>query len=150
MQAKAIAEAHDIENTKARALADELRAQVEAAAERAAANEAQRTEDQAAHEARLNELQTSEKTNVREAVTRLLQLVYFSRVRHLSQRSAQSRLPLYLCKTLALHGEGKKAGSESGSFSSWHFLIKFESLLYALAHDAKQGLGKPYRGMACI
>lgn len=80
LQARAIAEAHNIENTKAKALADELQAQVEAAAEKAAAEEVRRSEEQAAHEARLSELQSGEKSTVRQAITRLLQLVYFSKV----------------------------------------------------------------------
>lgn len=69
-----------MENSKAKALADELQAKVEEAAERAAAHEAERAEQQAAHEAHLSELQNTEKTSVKEAVMRLLQLIYFSKV----------------------------------------------------------------------
>ena len=80
VQAKKIAEAHNVESSKASALAEELKAQVEQAAEKAAAGEVQRAEEQAAHEARLAEIQAAEKTSVKEAVTRLLQLNYFSKV----------------------------------------------------------------------
>lgn len=80
MQAKTVAEAHDVENSKAKALADELKAQVEEAAEKAAAEEAKRAQENAENEVRMAELQASEKTSVKEAVTRLLQLTYFSKV----------------------------------------------------------------------
>ena len=81
VQAKTIAEAHNVENSKVSALAAELKAQVEQAASKAAAEEAKRAEEQSANEARLAELQAAEKTSVKEAVTRLLQLTYFSKVR---------------------------------------------------------------------
>ena len=81
IQAKAIAEAHDIEKSTAAALAQELKEQAEEAAARAASEEARRGEEAASHEASLAEAKDAEKASVRQAVTRLLQLTYFSKVR---------------------------------------------------------------------
>ena len=113
MQAKAIAEAHNVETSKAKALAEELKAQVEQAAEKAAAEEAKRAEEEAAHEARLAELQTAEKTGVKEAVTRLLQLIYFSKVSRVRVRT----LCISNLETCSLSGSEQTLEAPSGYIS---------------------------------
>ena len=80
LQAKVAAEAHEVEKTKAAALATELESKLKEAVASAAAVQARRAEEKAAEEARLVELQTAEKTSMEEAVMRLLQLIYFSKV----------------------------------------------------------------------
>ena len=117
MQAKTVAEAHDVENSKAKALADELKAQVEEAAEKAAAEEAKRAQENAENEVRMAELQASEKTSVKEAVTRLLQLTYFSKVGLFVHLVLVLHLLCFSCKAalLCLHlGPSQKSSKRNG------------------------------------
>lgn len=75
-----VAEAQEVERAKAAALAEELKAKIEAATQTAAAEEVRRAKEKAAEEARVAELQAAEQTSIEESIMRLLQLFYFSRV----------------------------------------------------------------------
>ena len=79
-QVKAIADAHEIEKSKADALAEDLKLRAEEALNDKLAFERQNAEEKTANETRLQELQASGKASTREAVSRILKLFYFSRV----------------------------------------------------------------------